>query len=94
MPGLKKASDVTLKKGVFGNDTALFDYFSSVKMGNPTRQTVEIRLIDEGGAALFTWTLQNAFPKKVTGASLNAKTSEVAIEEIVLAHEGLTIEKA
>jgi phage tail-like protein len=93
MPGLKKHSDVTLKKGVFSNDAALFDYFNSVKMGTPARQTVEIFLIDENGARLFVWTLQNAFPKKITGASLNAETSDAAIEEIVLAHEGLKMEK-
>ncbi len=91
MTGLKKHSDITLKKGMFKNDTALFDYFSRVKMNTVARETVTIELLDEAGQALFTWTLQNAAPKKVTGASLNAKTSEAALEELVLAHEGLTM---
>ena len=91
MPGLKKYADVTLKKGIFKEDTALFDYFASVKMNTVTRKTITISLVDENGDVLFVWTLKNAFPKKVTGTSLNAQTNDVSIEELVLAHEGLTM---
>ncbi|MBK8428271.1 MAG: phage tail protein [Lewinellaceae bacterium] len=93
MPGLKKYSDVTIKKGIFKDDTSLFEYFASVKMNTVARKTITVSLVDENGSILFVWTLKNAFPKKVTGASMNAKTSDVAIEEIVLAHEGLTMAK-
>jgi phage tail-like protein len=93
MPGLKKHSDITLKKGMFSGDTTLFDYFSSIKMNTVARETVTIQLLDEAQEPLYTWTLKNAFPKKVTGANLNAKTSEAAIEEMVLSHEGLTMSK-
>ena len=93
MTGLKKHSDITLKKGMFKDDTALFDYFASVKMNTVARETVTIQLLDEEHKPLFTWTLKNAVPKKVTGASLSAKTSEAAMEELVLAHEGLTMSK-
>jgi len=51
-------------------------------------------LLDEAHKPMFTWTLKNAFPLKVSGTDLNAQNSEVAIEEMVLAHEGLTFEKA
>ncbi|KAA3638017.1 MAG: phage tail protein [Bacteroidetes bacterium] len=94
MPGLPKGSDITLKKGMFKDDTALYDYFKEVKMNTISRQTVTIQLLDEEHNPIFTWTLMNAFPMKITGTDLNAQNSEVAIEEIVLAHEGLTFEKA
>lgn len=94
MPGLRKGSDVTLKKGMFKDDTALYDYFNETKMNTIARQTVTIQLLDEEHSPLFTWTLKNAFPMKVTGTDLNAQNSEVAVEEIVLAHEGLSFEKA
>ena len=93
MTGLRKSSDITLKKGMFSGDRALFDYFASVKMNTIARENVTIQLLDEEHKPLFTWSLKNAFPKKVTGASLNAKNSEAAMEELVLAHEGLTLEK-
>ncbi|MBK8558154.1 MAG: phage tail protein [Lewinellaceae bacterium] len=91
MPGLKKVSDITLKKGLFKDDTALFDYFASVKMNTVKRETVVITLLDEEHKPLFVWTLNNAFPIKMTGTELNATSGEVAIEELVLAHEGLTM---
>lgn len=94
MPGLRKGSDVTLKKGMFKSDNALYDYFNEVKTNTIVRLTVTIQLLDEEHNPLFTWTLKNAFPMKVSGTDLNAQNSEVAIEEIVLAHEGLSFEKA
>ncbi|MEM6770799.1 MAG: phage tail protein [Bacteroidota bacterium] len=94
MPGLRKGSDVTLKKGMFKDDPALYDYFNEVKMNTIARQTVTIQLLDEEHNPMFTWTLKNAFPMKVSGTDLNAQNSEIAVEEIVLAHEGLSFEKA
>jgi len=93
MPGLRKASDITLKKGMFKDDTALFDYFMDTKMNTIKRETVTIQLLDEEHNPMFTWTLKNAFPMKVAGTDLNAQNSEVAVEEITLSHEGLTFEK-
>ncbi len=93
MPNIKKHSDITLKKGMFKGDTSTFDYFSRVKMNTVVKETVIIQLLDEEDKPLFTWTLQNAFPKKVSGTNMNAKTSEVAIEELVLAHEGISMSK-
>jgi len=91
-PGLRKSSDVTFKKGMFNADSALFDYFMSVSMNVIERQQVKIELLDEtGDKTLFLWELKNAWPMKVSSTDLNAQSSEVAIEEIVLAHEGLSM---
>lgn len=94
MPGLRKESDVTLKKGIFKDDTALYDYFNEVKMNTIKRETVTIQLLDEEHKPMFTWTLKNAWPLKVTGTDMDSQSSEVAVEELVLSHEGLSYEKA
>ena len=93
MPGLKKSSDVTCKKGMFKDDTALFDYFNSIKMNTIKRETVTIRVLDQDGKAMFVWELTNAWPMKVTGTDFNSQNSEVAVEEIVLSHEGMSMKK-
>ena len=90
MPGLKKGSDVTMKKGLFVNDARLMEYFQQITMNTIERQDIVITLLDEQQAVQFTWTLRNAFPMKLTGPSLNAQASEIAIEEITFAHEGIT----
>lgn len=42
--------------------------------------------------AVATWTFVRGLPAKVVGPSLNAKTGDVAIEELHIAHEGLRLE--
>jgi phage tail-like protein len=91
MPGLRKGSDVTLKKGMFKDDTALFTYFLEVKMNVIKRQTVTISLLDESLEPLFNWALKNAWPLKMTITDMDAQSSEVAFEELVLTHEGIFV---
>ncbi|MFM7155361.1 MAG: phage tail protein [Bacteroidota bacterium] len=92
MPGLMKYTDITLKKGMFQDDKVFNEYFAKITMNTIERKTVTIQLLDEAANPVFTWTLTNAFPKKVSGPSFNAKTSEAAMEELVLAHEGIKME--
>jgi phage tail-like protein len=56
--------------------------------------TIVIRLLDETGSPKVTWTLANAFAKQVTCTDLNSQSSEVAVETIVFAYEGLSMESA
>lgn len=94
MPDLKKFSDITLKRGLFRENMALLDYFNGIHANAIQRETVTIQLLDETHQSLFTWTLQNAFPTKITIFDFNSPNNEVAIDEIMLSHEGLTIEAA
>lgn len=94
MPGIKKSTNVSLKKGVFKQDNKLFDWFNSIKLNTVNRQPVTISLLDEEGNPTMIWKLANAWPTKVTGVSLKSDGNEPAIEGLDLAHEGLTIENA
>lgn len=93
MPGMKKVSDVTLKKGVFTGDTKLFDWFKKNKLNTIDRKTIIISLLNENHKTEIVWTLTNAFPKKIESTNLNAQGNEIAIETIVLSHEELEIKK-
>jgi len=94
MPGMLKSSNITMKKGVFVKDNAIFDWFAEIKMNIITRKALTISLLDEEGSPTMVWKVQNAFPVKVTSTDLKAEGNEVAIETIEIAHEGLTIENA
>lgn len=91
MPGIKKYSDVTMKKGVFKSDNKFWDWFNEIKMNTAKRVPVTISLLDENGAPTMVWTLANAWPTKITGTDLKSDGNEVAVETIVIAHDGLTI---
>ncbi len=94
MPGMIKYSNITMKKGVFIQDNALFDWFKEVKMNTIKRKALTISLLDEAQAPTMVWKVQNAFPVKVQGTDLKAEGNEVAVESIEIAHEGFVIENA
>jgi phage tail-like protein len=94
MPGIKKFGDITMKKGVFKSDNKFWDWFNQIKMNTIKRVPVTISLLDEAGSPTMVWTLTNAFPLKINGTDLKSTGNEVAVETIVIAHEGLTIANA
>jgi len=94
MPGIRKTGNVTLKKGVFAKDNALYDWYKDIKMNLIKRAAVTISLLDESGAPTMVWTLVNAWPTKITGTDLKADGNEVAVETLELAYEGLVIATA
>lgn len=91
MPGLVKNNNITMKKGVFANDNTFWDWYNKIKMNTIERQNVVIKLLDEGGNPTMTWTLNNAWPTKISSTDLKSEGNEVAIESIEIMHEGLTI---
>jgi phage tail-like protein len=48
--------------------------------------------LNENYEPVMTWKVRNAWPVKLDGPALKANGSEVAIETLELAHEGITIE--
>ena len=91
MPGLKKVGSVTMKKGVFKADNKFWDWFNQIKMNTIKRVPVTISLLDETGSPTIVWTLQNAWPTKITRTDLKSDGNEVAVETMEIAHEGLTV---
>ena len=92
MPGIAKYGDVTMKRGVFVNDNSFWKWYDQIKMNTIKRQAVVIKLLDEKGGTTMKWTLENAWPTKITSTDLKSDGNEVAVDTIVVAHEGLTIE--
>ncbi|GAA3650752.1 hypothetical protein GCM10022237_08130 [Nocardioides ginsengisoli] len=81
--------DVTLKRGLIGS-ADLFAWLKGVRQGQIDPRPVTITLLDEARKPVGTWKLNKAQPKKYTGPTLAAKGgTEVAMEELVLCHEGI-----
>ena len=92
MPGLRKFSNITLKRGVIASDNEFFKWLNTIRLNNVERRDLVINLLNEQHEPVMTWTAHNAFPVKVEGPQLKAMGNEVAIESIELAHEGLVLE--
>jgi phage tail-like protein len=91
--GLNRANDVTLKRGIIGSGT-LYNWFDAIRNGGVTQlQTVRITLQSEDHSTIVaTWVLRNARPIRYVSGPLNAKGSDVALEELTLAYERLEID--
>lgn len=93
IPGLHKAGDVTLKRGVVGSRD-LHKWLDQIRNGDHgALRTVTIRLQNEDrSGTVRTWKLLRARIVKHTSGPLNAKSTDVAMEELVLAYERLETE--
>lgn len=89
IPGLKKYGIITLKQGVADKD-ALYKWMETGFEKDVNRQTVTITLLDIEGNAAASWQVINAWPTKYTAPDFNATASEIAVETLELAHEGMT----
>jgi phage tail-like protein len=92
IPGLQKYGDITLKRGYTPN-RALWDWRKTVLDGKVVRRSGHIVLNNEAGRPALRWKFTNAWPKKYSAPTFNGKTNEVAVEELVLAVEGLELDQ-
>ena len=92
MPGIVKYGDITLKRGVMNADNDFFDWLNATKMNKPERRDLTISLLNEEHEPVMTWKVKNAFPIKIESPGLKSDGNEVAIETLVLANEGISIE--
>jgi len=94
MPGLRKYSNITLKRGSMAADNGFFEWFNSINNNTVTRRNIKIMLLDQDHNPVITWNVANAFPVKYDGGSLNASKGEVLIESVELACESFTVERS
>ena len=92
MPGMREYSNITLKRGVFKGDNEFYKWLNTISLNTVERRDLTISLLNETHEPVVDWKVHNAFPLKIQSTDLKADGSEVAIEQIDLAHEGLTIQ--
>ena len=91
MPGLGRVGNVTMRKGIFVNDNKFWAWYDELKLNTIARGPMAIRLLDEAGKPAVTWTLNNAWPTKLTTTDLKSEGNEVAVESVDVAFETMVI---
>lgn len=91
MPGLRKYSNLVLKRGLVKGDHAFYHWMQSIHANAVERRDLVISLLNENHEPVMQWKVRRAWPCKIWGPSLKAGANEVAIETIELAHEGLEL---
>lgn len=98
--GRAKVARIVLRRGMLhpaggSVNTELWQWLQDVLDGvRPIRRydgTVTV-LDERADRAVATWKFTRGLPAKLVGPQLNARTGEVVIEELQIAHEGLRME--
>lgn len=97
--GRGKYANLVLKRGMFfgeggGVDTQLWGWLQGILAGERpvTRVDGAVRLLGhDGRTVLATWVFDRGLPARIAGPTLNARTGDVAVEELQIAHEGLRL---
>lgn len=93
-PGRMKWPNIVLKRGITDSD-ALFEWFAKVSGDGYAGQENKLALT-HGAIALLgaaarpvrTWEFDGAFPVKWSGPKLAASSTELAMEQLEIAHHG------
>lgn len=94
LPGATKWSNIVLKQG-FTRDSGLLtwrqQWIQAAKEGTPMQRipTGKIVQLDTSKAAQCSWTFYNGWPCKWEIGELDASKSEITIETLEIAHDGL-----
>jgi phage tail-like protein len=100
LPGNTEYSDVTLKRPMEGNSSDQvqewlqkfvkgWENCKGAPYGNdPQTDSVIITLLDYRLYTVMSWTLKNAHPIKWTGPELSADGKNIAIETLIIQHDG------
>jgi len=88
LPGLTKFSNITFKNGIT-DSMEIYNWVNDCRNGTIERKEITITALWEDGSEKATWQLFEAWPVKYTGPDFNSTGSDVAMESIELAHEGL-----
>ena len=97
IPAMKSFGELTLKRGTFAGNNDFFKWWNGTSDdapgdGMPARRNVTINLKNARGDNVMTWTIDQAFPTKLSSTDLNAENNEIAVESLVLNHEGIRID--
>jgi len=95
LPGQMSYPQITLERAVSATETVKVQTWLSkmvkdwVYAGNHgTGGTAVITLYSAAGAPVVNWTLRHVVPAKWEGPKLDATSNGIALETLVLAHEG------
>ena len=91
--GQAEYTEVTLKRGITDN----FDFWNWVLnvMKKPNqRRNINILVFNQAGKTMQCWTLIGAIPVEWKTPNLQADSNSIAVEELVLAYEGLEVSKS
>jgi phage tail-like protein len=87
LPGRAKYQNIKLTRPINPSSTLVANWVAKV-LRERVRSTAWIRVLDASGKQVVQWNLQDAFPARWTGPTLDVTANQVATEVLEIAHNG------
>jgi len=95
MPGQRQSTTITLSKGVFPGENILYNWINSVQLNQVDKKDIMISLTNDAGTeVLMSWNVSNAFPTSLTSPSFDATSNEIAVQQVTLMADRVSIQTA
>lgn len=91
LSGLRKFSNITLKRG-YTDNAELFDWYKQNLNGSVERRNGAIILMTEDRDDALRWNFEQGWVTKYTGPTMNATSNDVAIESVEICVEWIELE--
>ena len=88
LPKGTRYSSIVLRRGL-SSSQELWNWYDQASQGTIARKSGSIILLKQNGDELCRWNFFGAYPIRWSGPALNAASSDIAIETIELAHNGI-----
>ena len=88
LPGMTRYSNIVLRVGLTA-DRELYDWLLDAAQGTVRRRNGSVIVLDSTGNEAVRWNFRNAWPARWNGPELSARGTDIAIETLELAHEGI-----
>ncbi|EMA06236.1 phage tail protein [Haloferax denitrificans] len=90
LPGLNEYGPLVLEVGVTDRSLELSEWRTLVEQGrmDEARRDAAVVLLDATGTPAARWVFREAWPSRYDAPRLDAMASEVAVERLVVVHEG------
>jgi phage tail-like protein len=90
-PGLGKVGNLVLRKGNLINAARFWDWYKEIKLKKIKADHITVHLMNEEGARKMTWTLNQAWPTKVSDPG-ELLDGEAGVESMEIAFERLVVD--
>ena len=92
MLGMVNLLDFTLSRGIVKGKTDLWDWLTSTGDNRVDKRDVGVSLTSENASEIIvTWNILNAFPTRISVGDFDGSNNGIAIEELALSADYLSI---
>jgi phage tail-like protein len=92
LPGQTRWENIVLRYGM-SSDTYMIEWRNEILNDNfKARRNASIIVLDNDLSELRRFNVKNAWPVSYEGPGLNAASSDLAVESVEIAHEGVEVE--